>query len=514
MRNAVTRLIVLACLLASCLVSTLAQSSRVVVSRAGDDELRRTAYRIRLCPEQLGNARSALAAAQTLAPQVAGQVWLGELGSLLNRLDRPHAPAILSQLLEQLADRAGKAEDWKASQQIMSSAQQLLYALRETDPDAAEEIVRKWPEPEGGGAFKPYLQQMRTSLASDQFNWLGRSDPLKAMQRLPEFEAGKVNLQARNNLLQQLIGVGADEAAGRLLDDSVAAAREAGLDAGSVYSFGQLFSTASYAFPDRLPNLVSQLDAVLRGIPEDSGGDVYAGQAKIPVSGRESLVLSIVRSLSNRPDMVNRLLNLIPGLRQKLEPLGGIDGFLSPGPPPKPPTTTSQHVISEWRSGKVSEASLADLEAGDPSPQDLNELMQAAGSLCDRDPDRAAAVWERAGEILAKKGGIQAVQYFQSLIAACVGCQGALTPSMVERGNELLARFRREQTQAAVQPPDFQPRQMDPRFLKEQADRFEAQLIAAQAIEDFGRAMDLADKLADPAVRYQTYIQIAQLIAR
>jgi len=517
MRNLGTRFFVLAGLVASCLGFTLAQSSQVVVSRAGNDELRRTAYRMRLCPDQLANARRALAAAQTLAPQVAGQSWVGEFGRLLNRLDRVHAPAVLSQLLEQLADRAGETEDARAAQQIMSSAQQLLNALRETDTIAAEEIVRKWPEPKSSGPVEQSLQLMRKSLASEQFNWLGHSDPVKALQRLPEFEAGKIDLYARNNLVQQLLNVGADDEARRLLDDSVAATLQTGLDSGSVYYFGQLFSTTAYAFPDRLPRLISELDPLLSTIPDDSSTvDLYAGQAKIPVSNRENLVLSIIRSMTNRPDMVNQLLNLIPGLRQKLEPLGGIDGFLSPGRPPRPPaTTSSQYAISEWRSGTISEASLAELEAGDPSPQEIGELMQAAESLCERDPDRATAIWERLSEILAKKGTIQAVEYFQSILGASVGCQGALSPRIVEQGNKLLARLRRNQTAAVVQPADSQATpQSDPQFAKEQADRLEALLISAQAIGDFDGAMYLADRLADPVVRYQTYLQIAQLIAR
>jgi len=188
MRNLVTRLIVLAGLVASCLGFTLAQASRVVVSRAGDDELRRTAYRLRLCPDQLANARRALAAAQTRAPHVARQTPLSNLGSLLNRLDRPHAPAILSELLDQLADQATKIEDPKASWEIMSSAQQLLNALRETDPNAADELVRNWPEPKRSAPAEQYLKQMRKTLVSEQFSWLSHSDPVKAVEWLSDFE--------------------------------------------------------------------------------------------------------------------------------------------------------------------------------------------------------------------------------------------------------------------------------------------------------------------------------------
>ncbi len=512
MRSPVTRLVVFAGLLVCSVAFSLGQASRVVVTRAGDDELRRTAYRLRVCPEQLQNARQALAEARALAPEVAGDVWLGDLGQLLNRFDREQAPALLAELLGQLSDQAGKAEDSRSYQQITSSAQMLLNLLREKNPDAAAEIVRTWPEARVEEPGRPFAEQVRKSLANEQFNALSYSDPVEALGRLPEYEGDRLDLQARSNLLQQLVSAGAEEEAGRLLDDSVAQSLEKGLDPNAGYSFGQLFSTAAWALPDRLPNMMSQLEAVLGSLPEQASRDVYVGAKKVSISARENLVLSIAQSLGNRPDTVSRLLNLAPGLRQKLEPLGGIDAALSPRAPAPP--STSRRIMSQWRTGAVSEASVARLEAPDANPQEFVELMQGARLLCERDPDRALVLLEQAGGILAKKGAVQALDSFQYLIITCLDCQGTLSPRIVELGNQLLTSIREEKKPRASPPQDPTAVGRDARFVQEQANRFEALLIATQAVEDFQHAMNLAAAHPDPRVRYQAYTQIAQQMAR
>jgi hypothetical protein len=232
------------------------------------------------------------------------------------------------------------------------------------------------------------------------------------------------------------------------------------------------------------------------------------------VTSRDNFLLTIVRSLGSRPDLVGRLLDFAPGLRQKLEPLGGVDGFLS-GRRTARTTATSPQIISEWRSGRVSEASLAELEKQDANPQAFFELMQAARLLCERDPDQGDSLLEQAGAILVKRDDQQVADSFYSLIGTCLECRGSLTPGLLEQGTEIAARLRRAADQAAPSgPPDPQAPRPDITFLKEQADRFEGQLIAARAVEDFGGAMEQAAALSDPKVRYRVYLQIVQLIAR
>ena len=121
---------------------------------------------------------------------------------------------------------------------------------------------------------------------------------------------------------------------------------------------------------------------------------------------------------------------------------------------------------------------------------------------------------DRAGEILVKKGDLQAGEHFQYLVGTCLECRGAVSPRIIELGNQLLERFRREQSPDAVPPSDVQGNPADPRILKERADRLEAKLISVQAVEDFGRAMDLAAAVSDPAVRYQAYLQMVEQIVR
>jgi len=155
-RTPITRLIVSAGLVVSSVVLSLGQATRVVVTKAGDDELRRTAYRMRLCPEQLRNARQALAAAEALVPDVAGQVYLGDLGSYLNRLDRPHAPAVLTQLLAQLADRAGQAEDWNLQERANRFEAQLIAAQAVEDFGRAMDLAAALPDPKV--RYQAYMQ--------------------------------------------------------------------------------------------------------------------------------------------------------------------------------------------------------------------------------------------------------------------------------------------------------------------------------------------------------------------
>lgn len=85
------------------------QDRQVVVSKAGDPELRRAAHRLRLCESDLRQLRAALEEATELAIHSEdGLDFVPMLSAYWPRIYRPKAVAGMRRLVEGLRDRASR----------------------------------------------------------------------------------------------------------------------------------------------------------------------------------------------------------------------------------------------------------------------------------------------------------------------------------------------------------------------------------------------------------------------
>ncbi|RPI27674.1 MAG: hypothetical protein EHM61_07730, partial [Acidobacteria bacterium] len=311
------------------LASALGQQPRLQVVESGDRELRRTAYRMRLCPEELKNARQALQEAHKLAASVVWEIWLGEIGQLWIVLDRERAGTELRGLIEELRDLAEQSQDPNEYQHVTNSAHSLLSALREVDAAAVEEYVAAWPGPSGpeGAANRPQiLEQMQ----KEQVNWLAQRDPDRALERLRAMEGENPDVFTRSNLVNQMYHAGREEEAGALFNETLKITPTLLNDRTAGSAIGQLVQQAALFFPDRLPEVLGYLAAVPEELPGDQPRDFLFGENRVSLSQKEGLILDVARYLTGRPDAIAQLVQLAPGIREKLQPIGGLDGALSP----------------------------------------------------------------------------------------------------------------------------------------------------------------------------------------
>ena len=478
---------------------------RVVVIQSGDQELRRSAYRLRLCPEELRDARIALEEAHKLAPSVVWDTRIADVARLWVRLEPGRAGSAIRDLIDELRHLAEKAQDPSDYHYLTSSMQSLLMPLRELDPESADKCLDEWPEPESAKATanRPgTIEQIR----KEQLLSVVSRDVDQAVERLEVTEGGNVDIQLRNPVISQLYSAGREAEAEALLDDTLKSTPRFFNDPAMLRAVIDLFRLALDYFPDRAPVVMAQLAAVPEDLPGDRPIDLVIGTTRLSLSPKESLILGLVRGLTNRPDTLARVMQLAPALRAKLQPVGGLDAVLNLryGNTQRP---SARKVARESLAPKQSDSRV--------SPESVIELLQASQELCLRDPDAARRLRERASRLIASQSPLTlaAAQLYDQLLNYSVHCEGTVSRDLINQGNLLVGKLREQRNSGGEKMnPDRTRSTARVRDTVNPADQLEASLVAMTALENFPDAMQAANGLRHEKVQFLAYLKIANLL--
>ena len=518
------------------------KSGRIEVVRPQD--LTRTAHRLRISVERLANARTALREATELAMRLDPPVLndYGSLARLWIQLDRRQAREMIGLMLTQLSRNAQAAEDMESYRKHTSQAQPLLNSLLEIDPEKAMQIIELWPAPSRrlGETGDQALAQFQNDWNSQFMRQAAYTAPLQLYEQLLQPQkAESIPFAARSQVAMALMGQNQKDKARAVLDQAIEDMGKRALEPGKNYDYESFLRELGRMYPERLLDAFNTYQEMIARQDANTGVSAHfqVGGLRLSLSPTESAALNIIRSLGYRPELCLKLLNSVPGLRDKIEQAGGLDNVLSPpqlsafsmvfndiagksvspgplaaggrggGPDPEPPPDPSQVLFS--LRGK------ADLDPG-PVRRKLSDiyrqkehfhsLIALAQSASYQDPDLSSIALDVAHGMLPLFENLEArANSLKTLVSSYRQLEGEVPSSLLKAGFTLAIEMREEEdNRGQSAPPGVK--------VPHPSDDLKIMLTAQSSLEDFNAALRSARALADDALQIKALMQIAQLL--
>lgn len=528
------------------------QLSVIKVEMAKSKDLRRTAHRLHITLEQLTNARTALKEATDLAlrqdPPPPNDY--GTLARLWVQIDRHEALAMIASLVEQLCKQAQAADDLNSYRKYTTPALQLLYMLFDLDIEKAKQIAGLWPAP--ATKLGDAGQQVLTQFQSDFNTWL-MSQGAYALadqsyeQYLQPGKSASLPFSPRVDVASALINASQKEKARALLDQAVADLAKRPPDPSKNGDTENFLRGLANLYPEKFMDAFDNYKELLSHQDTSANpGVIYqVGDVKVLLDPSESALLSMIRGMYNRPELTVKLLESNPGLRAKLNQVGGLDNFfnrplLAGTPMPisypanaQPPVMVSSPPGSS-SDGRQSNAapekpinisglaqSLRGKAAHDPEmvrrklmdifqkKEQFSTLMNLAQSASYPDPDLASIALEVARGLLPLFDSLQQrSSSIRSLITIARQIDGEVDPTLLREGFNLATEMREDEKQKAPAAPPTPPGGA----VFHPSDDLEVFLIAQNAVDDFRSALSRAHSIDDEGIRMRALLQIAQAL--
>lgn len=311
-----------------------AQERRLIVADSDDAELRRTALRLRMCPERLQQLRGLLDRATRLVSAMKDPSDVSHsfdrLAGAWVKLDRSRAESAIETLLEKLRAVAAATADSQAYMRATEQAIRLNRHLEPFLPDGDFRHLEGWPDPPP--THQREFDQWEERLIRQQMYSTLREDPLRALEQLEEGEQQFPDLNFRLQLIQRLLNHGSDDQASRLLDDTLEGLLSDSHDIpNGLHISSQLVHQTAQHFPERLPDALEAWYQQILMTPAGQGGrQVQIEGQSFHITSQQQQVLNTVRNLlHSRPTTALEILNWFPDLAGKLETMGGIDAYLN-----------------------------------------------------------------------------------------------------------------------------------------------------------------------------------------
>ena len=521
--------------------SSQEKGGRVEVVKPQD--LKRTAHRLRISVEQLANARTALREATDLALRLDPPVLsdYGSLARLWIQLDRKSAREMIGLMIAQLSRNAQAAEDLESYRKHSSQAQQLLIALLELDPEKAMQIVELWPAPSRRlvEAGDQALTQFQNDWNNQFMRQASNTDPLQLYEQLLQPQkAQSIPFWAKGRVASALMGQNQKDKARALLDQAIEDMGKRPPGPGSNYDYESFLRELARLYPERFLdafNTYQEMIARQDAFPNFSA-HVQAGGIQISLNAAESAALNIVRSLGYRPELCLKLLDSVPGLRDKLEQAGGIDNVLSP------PSLSTFSVSLYNVAGKSNIPGTPAAGGGGgtalelpPNPSqvlqslrgkaDLNPdlvrrklldtfrqkehfsyLISLAQMSSYQDPDLSTIALDVAYGMLPLFENLQErAGTLRTLVSSYRQLEGEVPASLLKAGLALAGEMRDEEdNREQSAPPGIK--------VPHPSDDLKIMLTAQSSLEDFNAALRSTRALGDDLLQIKALMQIAQLL--
>ncbi len=508
-------------------------------------ELKRTAHQLRISIDHLKNAREALRQATDLARRSPDIPTFSQIAQNWIRLDRSKAPAALEDLYAWVRAGARDVADTETYQRNASAAQALLRSLATLDSARALTLWQRWPDPpssldeayrrsqaEAGAQFAKQLSAQGSGSGGGQASDLTQ---LRA-------EAGRGVYTSVAALAMLLTQSGDKAEALQLVDQAIANFRQREPDPPALSSYMMFLRQLPYVDPDRyLMGLNSVLPAIDKLGAANAGGTVTVGTQTVQLTGSEAAVIDLCRSLSARPELAMKTLNSMPGLKSKLDRVGGIDGIVGPSGRSQTPVTLNYSIDGRSRITFNTSGTSSSLSAGiigstsganpssaldlyesvrgklsqDPAfvrrkleevsknPDQIDALIQLANRSNYQEPDLASMALEAAARLLTLVEPLQKrASVFQNLMRASQNCDGEVDAGLLQQGLVLVQQLRNEETGNAQANPASGS--AVPGRMAGMGDQLEMAIVAELALENFDGALRyvrlMPDELKVPAL--------------
>jgi hypothetical protein len=533
-------LILFACYL---IFPVFAQQPGIVVLSNSSKELKRAAHRLRIPVEQMKNARQTLQEATDLAKKIEPSP-IDQYFSIVQswtQLDRSKSKIMLESLVQDLRSEAASCEDYPCYQRATSVAMSLMQSNSELDYEKTTQWMRNWPEPKAsfGEAARSFRESMETQVKRQSLLRLAGSDPDKALSMLPQLgDASGFGYTATGQIAQSLMNAGKRDEALQLIDQTIRGFDSNTADARTLQDYENFVRTAGMNLdPARASTAVSGLvTAIMNQPPAGScGATLKAGATSIDLTCTESRVLNLARSFPMRPGFVLKTLDSVPGLKSKLDVIGGIDGLyggggwggtgvsisyyaasgvqgarnavLNPGAPTGAvPAVNIANMIQELR-GKDSaytRSKLKDLS--------IDVLINMAMNAAYQDPDVGSAALEIAQQLLPQVEPLQRrASSLQSMVQAYRQVEGEVDPALLKNGFVLADELKQELSEKAGVHGKGNP---ENQIANSQAGQLEAFLVAELSRTSYESAIRYVRSMENNALKVTCLLQIVQALSQ
>ncbi len=518
-----------------------AQSPKVVTASTTSKELKRTAHRLRIPVDQLKNARQALQEATDLVSRIdpSPTDQLNSLAQSWQNLNRSKSKSIISSFIQDLRFKAAQSANYSSYQRATSAAMSLIQLTAESDYEKAMEMIRGWPDPPAslGEAAVNYLKTMESQAKSQSLSRLANSDPEKAYDVLSQpggIEPSSYSISGQT--AQRLMSMGKKDDALKLIDQTMADFKQHSSDSQALQGYENFVRTAAMVDSTRGGIAVSQLVAQMVKQPQPSActGKLKSGDASVDLTCTESRVLSILHNFSSKPGVATEALNSLPGLRSKLDGIGGVDGFFGSITNGSGLSITYGSTVSAGGSGFMSSAIsvssssnlLQELQGKSETnpglvkeklrslakgPEDIDKLISLANSAASRDPELASLALKMAEPWLPQIESVQKrASTLQNMIRAYRQADGEVDVELLKTGFIIADQLRQEQIErqnrylfSTVQIAATTP-----------ADQLEAFLVAELSRDSFDSAIRYVRTLDDGTLKLMSFIQIVQALSQ
>lgn len=524
-------------------------------------ELKRAAHQLRISVEHLKNGRDALNQATDLARRSSDSALMSQLAQDWTRLDKSKAPAALEDLYSWQSTAARDAADAQSYQRFTSAAQTLLRSLASMDSDRAVSLWQLWPDPpaslgedlrkrqnEAGALFAKQL----AATGSGMRLGMGLGPDLTMLKDA----AARGDYGSAARLATQLNQTGDKVEALKLVDQAIADFKQREPDQRALSAYHSFVTQLPSIDPDRyLMALNSLLPALDRQGKPDTGGTVTVGDQTMQVTAAEALVIDMCRRLNGRPDLAMKTLNTIPGLKSKLDRLGGIDSIAAGGMyASQAPVSLNYSIDGTIRTtfnntgGTISGSegpavngaarpnpgmdlyeSLHGKLAKDPAfvrqklaeasktPDQINDLINLANRAGSAEADLADLALDAASRLVMQVEPSQRrASVPQNLISAYQRIDGEVDADLLQKGLSIVAQLRSEEQNKGAANVTFQGtgfRVMNSNMSSSVADRLEMAIVAELALDNFNSAMSYLRLMPDE-MKLQALLQIVQSLTQ
>ncbi len=519
-------------------------------------EMRRTAHQLRISVDRLINAREALKQATELARTNSDTMAFSQIAQDWTRLDRTRAPGALEDLYSWVRVAAQDAKDVQTYQRCKQSAQALLRTLASLDADRAVNLWQMWPDPPSslGEVFRKTSSQA-DALFAKQLTSQGAGPGMGPDTTMLAQAAARGDYGSTGRIAVQMTQSGERNEAVKLVDQAIADFKQGNADPRSVSSYLTLVRQLPNVDPDRyLTAMNALMPSLERQQSPGSGGTITVGSQTLQITASEAAVIDMCRGLSGRPDLAMKTLNMAPGLKSKLDRVGGIDGILRPMPGAQDTVTMSYSIDGMSRttynaggnqsgsftstssmapagSPASSAASAMDLYntvrgklAKNPefvrqklaeaskSPDQINALISLASRANFQEPDLASMALDAASQLLMQVEPLQKrASVFQSLMQAYQNCDGEVDATLIQKGLILVQQLRDEEKNSMTTNMSLRGGTMAGRGSA--SDQLEMAIVAQLALDNFDGARSYLRTLPED-LRLTALLRIIQTLAQ
>ncbi len=512
-----------------------AQEGRIIVEKAvASKELRRAAHQLHIPMDRLMKIRDLLKESTDLArgldPMPAQQSGL--LGSYWAQFDKGRAAANIESLIAAVKQAGQKAASIGDYQQAGAVFQSLLQTLATLDPEKAIRQARQWPDPPqalGDDAAKLRDQSKRLYLQS-LIQQLIYQDPQKAASMYAELgPPTPSDYSTTAQMALQLARSGQKDRALSLVDGVIAEYQSEKPDLNNLQQFAYFLPQVAGLDPDRFMAGVTLLTDPSSGQASGSPPSsvvLMIGDQSLSLSQPESIMLNVLRGLHGRPELLLKALDATPGLRDKVDQLGGIDNVLSPSgnmsfrtlvtstggissmsyvygkyTPDKPTTLFDQLKGKATADPSLVRHKLAEAAQGSDG---INVLVNLAQRACYEDPDLGSIALEMAAAMLPEVQPLeQRATTLQNLVSAYRNCEGEVPADLLRDGFVLADQVRQEYEEK-------NPQAATPRVTYTIADSLEQALTAEVAVDHFDAALKYLRAKPNDEKKLAAYLRVIE----